>query len=639
MKKNTVSMLVLGLLLAGGFSAKAQTEEERRIITKDYDQAALTKFINEQTEKTKKNRDEAYRLAALNGWPTKFVTEEGNHAELVGLQDDGKPLYYQTLNANAAFTSGITSLNTGGSLGLTVDGQGMLAAIWDQDRPRATHNTFSGTIGQRLSIQDAATVQATHSTHVFGTIIGNGNTGSNGNPNASAKGMAPLATGNAYDWNSDTVEMGLAASSGLLVSNHSYGAIAGQVSVGTFGAYTSQSQEYDNVAFLAKNYLIVQAAGNDRNDNGQVYNPTKGGYDLINNAKTAKNSLIVAAVVGLTSEYSEPSDVLMSSFSSYGPTDDKRVKPDIAAKGVSVISSIDDNNSSYGAESGTSMASPVVAGGALLLQQHYHNVNGAYMRSATLRGLICHTADEAGDWDGPDARFGWGLFDAKKAAQAITNNGTTSIIEERSLSQGASYSFDVTAIAGQQLQVSICWTDPAGNVSSSADSTVPRLKNDLDVEVTKGGTSYLPWKLATTNGSPSVKGDNDVDNIERIDIPNASGTYTITIDHEGSLTSGPQEYSLIVTNATEALGADDFKFNLFAVWPNPANSEVNINLVQDSSAPATVAFYDIQGREVLVRELSQSLSVINTNNLSAGVYMVKVTQGAKQQVKKVVVNK
>ena len=623
-------MFVLGLVLAGGFSAQAQTATERKVITKDYDQEQLKKLAAEFAEKNKKDKEEALRLATAKGWPLTYTTQDGAFAELVGLQDDGKPLYYQTLNANAAFTSGINTLNTGGSLGLNLEGQNMLVALWDQDKPRATHNTFGG----RLTILDAAVAQADHSTHVMGTIMGSGAN----YVDASAKGMASQATGNAYDWNNDTSEMASAAANGLLISNHSYGAIASQLSEASFGAYSTQSAAYDQVAFDAKNYLIIQAAGNDRAAN-QIHNPTKLGYDLINNAKTAKNCLTVAAVWGLEAEYSGPEDVVIAPFSSYGPTDDNRVKPDIAAKGVFVLSSVSSGNSAYDTESGTSMASPVVSGGALLLQQRYNQVFGNYMRSATLRGLICHTADEAGDADGPDPRFGWGLFDAKKAAEAINNNGTSSLISQSSLSQGASSSINVIAQEGQKLQVSICWTDPAGTASNALDNTTPRLRNDLDVRVTKGAATFYPWKLANTYEAPAVQGDNIVDNIERIDIPNASGQYTVTVSHKGTLVNGLQEYSLIVTNGMQTLGVESSIANIFSVWPNPANTSVNINLLDGSLEPATVAFYDVQGREVMFSKLLDNTNLVDVQNLSKGVYMVKVSQGAKQQVKKIVINK
>ncbi len=623
-------MFVLGLVLAGGFSAHAQTAAERKVITKDYNQEQLKKLAAEFAEKNTKDKEEALRLAAANGWPLTYITEDGATAELVGLQDDGRPLYFQTLNVNAAFTSGINSLNTGGSLGLNLDGQNMLVALWDQDRPRATHNTFGG----RLSILDAATNQADHSTHVMGTIMGSGLNSENGD----GKGMASQATGNAYDWNNDTSEMASAAANGLLISNHSYGAIASQLSESSFGAYSSQSAAYDQVAFDAKNYLIIQAAGNDRATN-QIHNPSKFGYDLVNNAKTAKNCLTVAAVYGLTAEYSGPEDVIIAPFSSYGPTDDNRIKPDIAAKGMQLLSSVSSGNSAYDIESGTSMASPVVSGGALLLQQRYRQLFPDYMRSATLRGLICHTADEAGDADGPDPRFGWGLFDAKKAVEAINNNGTSSYINQLSLSNSETFSINVIAQEGQKLQVSICWTDPAGAASSLLDNPSPRLKNDLDVRVTKGAATFYPWKLADTYEAPAVQGDNIVDNIERIDIPNASGQYTVTVSHKGSLTTGSQEYSLIVTSGVQTLDVDDVVANLFSVWPNPANASVNINLLDGSSEPASATFYDVQGREVMFTKLLGNTNLVDIQSLSKGIYMVKVAQGAQQQVKKIVVNK
>jgi len=629
-------MFIAGMMLAGSLTVNAQTAEQRKQITKNYDHELIAKQAKEFADQAKKDKEAALAMAEIKGWPVKFETKDGNFAELVGLYPDGSPLYYQTLNANAAFTSGINTLNTGGSLGLNVDGQDMLIGIWDQDRPRNEHNTFGG----RLDIIDAALNIASHPTHVMGTMIGSGV----GSTDLKAKGMASEANGIAYDWNSDTSEMQSEAGAGLLVSNHSYGSIASQVSQNPWlwGAYSSQARAYDQVAFAAKGYLIVQAAGNDR---GEGFNAEKGGYDLINGTKTAKNAVTVAAVNGLSSAYNNPGQVIMSGFSSWGPTDDNRVKPDISAKGVSVYSSITSgtSNSTYGNSNGTSMASPVVAGGALLLQQLYAQENaGEFMRSATLRGLICHTADEAGPADGPDPMFGWGLFDAKKAAQAILDNGEGSIIDERSLANNTTQTININAVGSGPLQVSITWTDPAGSATNgTVDSTNPKLVNNLDVKVTQGDNTYYPWKLADVHTSPAERGENDVDNIERVDIENPSGQYTITISHKNSLTQtqGSQEFSLIVTGAQLVLGLDEGAVNLFSVWPNPANTEVNIDLIEGLSDDASVVFYDVQGREVLTQNLTQNQTSVNTQTLSAGIYMVKVTQAGKQQVKKVVINR
>jgi hypothetical protein len=110
---------------------------------------------------------------------------------------------------------------------------------------------------------------------VAGTLIASGVV-------ASAKGMANMAQLATHDWNSDNAEMTLAAQNGLLVSNHSYGQIAGWHSSGgiwywygnpaisetldwNFGFYNSKAQQWDNIAVNNPYYLIVKSAGNNRN--------------------------------------------------------------------------------------------------------------------------------------------------------------------------------------------------------------------------------------------------------------------------------------------------------------------------------------------------------------------------------------
>ncbi|MCF6187769.1 MAG: hypothetical protein L3J49_09920, partial [Desulfobulbaceae bacterium] len=74
-------------------------------------------------------------------------------------------------------------------------------------------------------------------------------------------------------------------------------------------------------------------------------------------------------------------------------------------------------------------------------------------------------------------------------------------------------------------------------------SSTAALVNDLDIRVSNG-TTYFPYKL--TSIISNSKADNTVDPYERVNIANASGNYTITVTHKGTLSSA-QNFSLIIT--------------------------------------------------------------------------------------------
>src|SRR5690554_7872412 len=224
------------------------------------------------------------------------------------------------------------------------------------------------------------------------------------------------------------------AADGLLVSNHSYGANYVALNLHNnpagFGKYNSDARSLDLLLFAAERYLPVIAAGNARNGDyfgGQMYyfNTSKGGADLMHGDAVSKNAVVVAAVEGVTN-YQQPSNVVMSSFSQWGPTDDFRIKPDISAKGVAVKSVGITSNRDTATEQGTSMAAPSVTGVFALWQQYYKHLypTRVKMRAATVKALMAISADEAGAADGPDHRFGWGLINAKRGAEILRDSKT-----------------------------------------------------------------------------------------------------------------------------------------------------------------------------------------------------------------------
>jgi len=542
--------LLLFLFFIFPLSMVAQNAADTKQIVAAYD---LDKIKDRQAFFKKKEdaeKQKAIAYAREHNLPIRTVNPDGSIIELMKLAPTGFPIYYATTNANAAKSTRANHLNTGGSLGLTLNGQGMIARVWDGGTVRASHNLFSG----RVSVIDepTSTSYIVHSTHVTGTIMAS-------NAQAATKGMAYQASARTFEWTNDKSEVLNEVPLGMLISNHSYGTPL--TNNGTplpswyIGAYSFDARDWDEVAYLSPYYLMVAAGGND-GFNDDNLNPIAPGYDKLNGNKTCKNNLVVAnAQDAIVAADGTLTSVFINGSSSQGPTDDRRIKPDITGNGTDLTSTGSSSDTATASLSGTSMASPNVAGTLLLLQQHYKNLTNGFMKAATLKGLACHTADDAGDV-GPDPIFGWGLLNAKKAAETLTGNGLISWVSEEKLVQGQTYTMTVKSDGTTPLKASITWTDIPGlaNLGDLGNNnSTPALVNDLDIRITRNSSTYYPWKLdPVTPSNPAIRdGDNAVDNVElvKIDAP-AAGDYTITITHKGTLEAGNQNYALVVTGIT-----------------------------------------------------------------------------------------
>jgi chitodextrinase len=581
---------VLFLFLLFNVSLFAQTPAEQEKITSRYDNAKLESLQGRLSNKKQLQKEEAIIRAQQRNLPIKVTLEDGSFAELQYIAEDGSPIYYRTFNVAAAKSTRANFLNNGGGLGLNLDGQNMIGYVWDGGHARVSHQEYDGSGGSnRVTIQDAAAEGGTqlnfHAAHVTGTITASG-------VQAAAKGMAPQSKVRGYMWNDDVAEATAAAANGMLLSNHSYGYRSDLVPDYYFGAYIDESRNWDEVMHNAPYYLMVVAAGNDGNADSYNGAPLNGNssYDKLTGHSTSKNNLVIANAQDANIDANgNLVSVTINSSSSEGPTDDLRIKPDITGNGTAVYSTYESSDTVYASITGTSMASPNVTGTLLLLQQHANNTFGNFMRASTLKGLALHTADDVGP-TGPDAVYGWGLLNAKRAAEAISDEGTNSLIEELTLTSGNTYTFTVDADGINNLMASVSWTDVPGTATTQTNSTTKRLVNDLDIRVTQGGTTYFPYRLTgvTTNGL----GDNTADPYERIAVANASGNYTITITHKGSLSGGSQNYSLIVTGITSA------PVNCSAVTPTGLNvSGVGSNSAIVGYNAVAGATYDVRYRE------------------------------------------
>jgi hypothetical protein len=178
----------------------------------------------------------------------------------------------------------------------------------------------------------------------------------------------------------------------------------------------------------------------------------------------------------------------------------------------------------------------------------------------------------------------------------------------------------------------------------------------LDLRISIDGTTFLPWKLdySATSGFSNSKGDNVVDNIERVDIDAPiSGVYTLTVSHKGTLqgnVGGPfspqtQDFALIVTGNNVTLSTrDNFLSRNLVIYPNPSNGEFTISFDSDvngSDNEVKIDIYDLSGRLVYNNRFENRFDRFNQtlslSNLKSGVYIANISQGQNVTSHKIII--
>jgi hypothetical protein len=512
----------------------------------------------------------------------------------------------QTHNVNAADTTNADQLQAGGVLALGLTGAGLTVGVWDGGPVLATHQEFGG----RVVSGDGAAGAVDHATHVAGTI---GAAGVNPAAEGMATGVdirsydwnndsgemardaaLLVASNHSYGlvagWNVYPAgALGLATPSGLVDVWLEDRFVYTTEDTG-FGKYDQTARDLDQVLFSNPHLLSVWSSGNDRNDAftningdnqyaawfsgnpggigyagaGWYLAPNAGatlapggdgdggtGYDSLSPTQNAKNSLVVGSVGDVTADPYTSTMIVTAAYSSYGPTDDGRIKPDVVGNGESLLSSLATGNAAYGGMSGTSMAAPNVTGTVTLLTELYRDTFGSLPSAATSKGLVIHTAADAGN-PGPDYAHGWGLVNAADAATFISRaaaGGSGDSLIQDTFSGGESvYTFVSTG--RESFKATLVWTDLPGAVQPAGlDIRTPVLVHDLDLVITnQSGRSYYPWTLNPNNPSaPAIRTQrNLVDNVEQvlIDAP-AAGIYTVRVSASSAVST--QAFSLLVS--------------------------------------------------------------------------------------------
>ncbi|MEU4173189.1 S8 family peptidase [Streptomyces sp. NPDC026665] len=302
---------------------------------------------------------------------------------------------------------GIAQIGAPAAWAAGYDGKGVKVAVLDTGVD-TTHPDLASvvTASKDFSGTGSTDDMAGHGTHVAATLAGSG-----ARSGGRYKGVAP----GARILNAKVLDDSGQGSESSIIAGLEWSAAQGaRVANLSLGQADTPGQDPVEAAVNALSestgMLTVAAAGNEGPDAGTVGSPG-----------SAKSALTVGAVDG---------EDRIADFSSIGPTADSALKPDLTAPGVDIVSARaahgdmgDPAADGYVSMSGTSMATPHVAGAATILGQRHPYWTGSQIKQA----LTASTTPTAGT---TGYQQGTGRVDVSRAL------GQTVVSEQTSVSFG-----------------------------------------------------------------------------------------------------------------------------------------------------------------------------------------------------------
>lgn len=500
--------------------------------------------------------------------PTIAAVAEVRHIE--------RRVQYELCNNVAARILGAT--RTHAELGL--EGEGQVIAICDTgfDLGDVTnvHPAFSNRVLHLYPLgRPAADDPEGHGTHVAGTALGDGLSSATG---VAIRGVAPkarLVLQSVLD-----VDFGMSgiptdlhdlfgppySEFGARVHSNSWSA---SVTDG-FGVYSQNCRELDDFVWTHRDCVICFAAGNQGRDDdfdGKVDTHN------IQAPGTSRNCITVGASendrpeISLAYQHRFGSNFRMeplstdriadnpeglAAFSSRGPTTDHRFKPDLVAPGTAILSArsrrltgaIDHGQGTsddplFVFDSGTSMATPLVAGCAAIVREYFMR-KGRTPSAALVKAMLINGATplkgqysppEVGSV--PDNDQGFGRVDLAATVGPYAQGVTVEPHDEgRALDTGESSTHKITVPdRAVTLKVTLVWTDPPGAI----------LQNDLDLIVKAANAEERHGNMA-----PSSQHFDKANNVEQVLWSAAPpGVAEITV-HARSIAVHPQSFALVI---------------------------------------------------------------------------------------------